>query len=80
MGLFSRSTKVSPVVAAVTTAPVFDAGTTAVDDIAGDYTLDITHTRIGFSADPADWAIVRELPAFLTALGEHRNWDRPVPV
>ena len=59
MGLFSRSTKVSPVVAAVTPAPVFDAGTTAVDDIAGDYTLDITHTRIGFSARHAMVTTVR---------------------
>jgi catalase len=26
--------------------------------------------------DAADWAIVRELPAFVEALGRHRNWDR----
>jgi polyisoprenoid-binding protein YceI len=29
---------------------VFDAATTAVDDISGDYTLDTSHTRLGFSA------------------------------
>ncbi len=28
--------------------------------------------------DPADWAIVRELPAFVAAVGKHRNWDRAV--
>ncbi|HEV7509155.1 MAG TPA: catalase [Thermoanaerobaculia bacterium] len=26
--------------------------------------------------DPEDWAIVRELPAFVAAIGMHRNWDR----
>ena len=51
MGLFNRSTKSS--------APVFDAGTSAVDDIAGDYTLDVTHTRIGFSARHAMVTTVR---------------------
>ncbi|HYJ27456.1 MAG TPA: YceI family protein [Nocardioides sp.] len=28
----------------------FDAPTTAIDDIAGDYTLDASHTRVGFVA------------------------------
>ena len=28
----------------------FDAPTTAIDDISGDYTLDITHSRLGFVA------------------------------
>ncbi len=28
--------------------------------------------------DPADWAIVRELPAFVAAVGKHRNWDRAI--
>ena len=36
--------------------------------------------RAGLSADPADWAIARDLPGFLTALGEHRNWDRTLPM
>jgi len=63
MGLFNRSTK--PATATTTTAvpapaaTVFDAGTAAVDDIAGDYTLDITHTRIGFSARHAMVTTVR---------------------
>src|SRR3954471_2911782 len=52
MGLFNRSLK-------TTTAPLFDAATAAVDDIAGDYTLDITHTRIGFSARHAMVTTVR---------------------
>jgi catalase len=33
--------------------------------------------------DPEDWAVVRELPAFVEAVGRHRNWDRaldPPPV
>lgn len=60
MGLFSRSTKsaaVAPVAAPA--APVFEAGTSAVDDITGDYVLDITHTRIGFSARHAMVTTVR---------------------
>ena len=56
MGLFNRSAKATTV---PTTAPVFDAATAAVDDIAGDYTLDITHTRIGFSARHAMVTTVR---------------------
>jgi len=28
--------------------------------------------------DPADWAIVSELPAFVAAVGKHRNWNRAV--
>ncbi len=58
MSLFSRST--TPKAPAAATAPsVFDAPTAAVDDIAGDYTLDITHTRIGFSARHAMVTTVR---------------------
>jgi polyisoprenoid-binding protein YceI len=58
VSLFSRST--APKVPAAATAPsVFDAPTAAVDDIAGDYTLDITHTRIGFSARHAMVTTVR---------------------
>jgi len=33
--------------------------------------------------DPEDWAVVRKLPAFVEAVGRHRNWDRaldPPPV
>jgi hypothetical protein len=26
--------------------------------------------------DRADWAIAREVPAFIGAVGKHRNWDR----
>jgi polyisoprenoid-binding protein YceI len=61
MGLFSRSTK--PAATATSPVPVsaaaFDAGTVAVDDLAGDYTLDVTHTRIGFSARHAMVTTVR---------------------
>ncbi len=28
--------------------------------------------------DETDWAIVRELPAFVAAVGRHRNWDRAI--
>ena len=28
----------------------FDTPTTALDDIAGDYTLDVSHSRLGFTA------------------------------
>lgn len=37
----------------------FDAATTAVDDISGSYTIDPTHTRIGFSARHAMVTTVR---------------------
>jgi len=37
----------------------FDAGTTVLDDIAGDYTIDPAHTRLGFSARHAMVATVR---------------------
>jgi len=60
MGLFNRTAK--PVTTTTTPVPAtadFDAGTVAVDDIAGDYTLDITHTRIGFSARHAMVTTVR---------------------
>ena len=64
MGLFNRSAKSStasgaPATPAVVGTSVFDAGTSAVDDIAGDYTLDITHTRLGFSARHAMVTTVR---------------------
>lgn len=62
MGIFTRSAKTNAVT--TPTAPgaapaVFDAGTNAVDDIAGDYTLDITHSRLGFSARHAMVTTVR---------------------
>ena len=28
----------------------FDTRTTAIDDITGDYTLDVSHSRLGFTA------------------------------
>src|SRR6478735_6719048 len=37
----------------------FDAPTTAVEDISGDYTIDPTHSRIGFSARHAMVTTVR---------------------
>lgn len=40
-------------------AEQFDAPTTAVEDISGDYTIDPTHTRIGFSARHAMVTTVR---------------------
>jgi polyisoprenoid-binding protein YceI len=60
MGLFNRSAKATTVsTAATSVAPVFDAATAAVDDLAGDYTVDVTHTRIGFSARHAMVTTVR---------------------
>ena len=37
----------------------FDAATPAVEDIAGDYTIDVSHTRLGFSARHAMVTTVR---------------------
>jgi polyisoprenoid-binding protein YceI len=54
MGLFNRT--------ATATAPAaeaFDAGTVAVEDITGDWTIDPAHTRIGFSARHAMVTTVR---------------------
>ena len=42
MNFFSRKTE--------TTTAVFDAPTTAIDDITGDYTIDASHSRLGFVA------------------------------
>lgn len=50
MGIFNRKTAV---------AETFDAPTTAVEDLTGDYTLDVTHTRLGFSARHAMVTTVR---------------------
>jgi polyisoprenoid-binding protein YceI len=41
------------------TAEQFDAPTTAVEDISGDYTIDPTHTRLGFSTRHAMVTTVR---------------------
>ncbi|MEX0427801.1 YceI family protein [Nocardioides sp. DS6] len=51
MGIFSRKTE--------TAAETFDAPTQVVDDISGDYTLDTSHTRLGFSARHAMVTTVR---------------------
>jgi polyisoprenoid-binding protein YceI len=61
MGMFNRSSKsAAPAATTEYAAPaVFDAGTTAIDDISGDYVLDVTHTRIGFSARHAMVTTVR---------------------
>jgi polyisoprenoid-binding protein YceI len=50
MGIFSRKSD---------SQPTFDAATTAVEDITGDYTIDPAHTRIGFSARHAMVTTVR---------------------
>jgi polyisoprenoid-binding protein YceI len=54
MSIFSRKAAT-----AETAAPVFDAGTTAVEDISGSYTIDASHTRVGFSARHAMVTTVR---------------------
>ena len=51
MGIFTKK--------AATATDVFDAPTTAVTDISGDYTLDTAHTRLGFSARHAMVTTVR---------------------
>jgi polyisoprenoid-binding protein YceI len=50
MSIFSRKTR---------TTDTFDAPTAAVEDITGDYTIDPTHTRLGFSARHAMVTTVR---------------------
>jgi catalase len=32
----------------------------------------------GVLRDPTDWALVEDVPAFMKAVGRHRNWDRQV--
>jgi polyisoprenoid-binding protein YceI len=49
--MFSRSKTATPT--------DFDAATHAVDDITGDYALDVTHSRLGFSARHAMVTTVR---------------------
>jgi len=51
MGIFSKK--------AAAATEVFDAPTAAVADISGDYTLDPSHTRLGFSARHAMVTTVR---------------------
>ncbi|MBA3528792.1 MAG: YceI family protein, partial [Propionibacteriaceae bacterium] len=63
MSIFSRNTKAAtePSVASTAGAAVldFDASTAASADITGDYTVDPTHSRIGFSARHAMVTTVR---------------------
>src|SRR4051812_48998995 len=51
MSMFAR-TKTTP-------TTDFEQGTQAVQDISGDYTLDVSHTRLGFSARHAMVTTVR---------------------
>ncbi len=55
MGIFTRKTAETT----ETSAHEFDAGTQAVDDISGDYVIDASHSRIGFSARHAMVTTVR---------------------
>ncbi|GAA1968236.1 YceI family protein [Nocardioides panacihumi] len=64
MGIFSRkrntpTSHVAPSRVAVPAGTTFDTPTAVVDDITGDYTLDASHTRIGFSARHAMVTTVR---------------------
>lgn len=51
MGIFSKKNTAE--------AEVFDAGTTVLEDISGDYTIDASHSRLGFSARHAMVTTVR---------------------
>ena len=53
MNFFNRSSKTAVL------DHTFDAPTTVVEDITGDYTIDPTHTRLGFSARHAMVTTVR---------------------
>src|SRR3546814_18019505 len=53
MSIFSRKNNAAPA------EPVFDAGTTALADISGEYTIDSSHTYIGFQARHAMVTTVR---------------------
>src|SRR5262245_35294627 len=58
MSIFSRKSTAD-------VEPVFDAATSAVEDISGAYTLDTTHSRLGFSARHAMVTTVRgSFPGF----------------
>jgi polyisoprenoid-binding protein YceI len=52
MSIFSRKTSAD-------VEPVFDAATSAVENISGAYAIDATHTRLGFSARHAMVTTVR---------------------
>jgi polyisoprenoid-binding protein YceI len=54
MGFLNRSKTSTAVL-----EPDFEAGTAAVEDISGDYTLDVAHSRLGFSARHAMVTTVR---------------------
>jgi polyisoprenoid-binding protein YceI len=54
MGFLNRSKSSTAVL-----EPDFDAGTAAVEDISGDYSLDVAHSRLGFSARHAMVTTVR---------------------
>ncbi len=54
MNFFNRNKSTTAVV-----ENTFDAPTTAVEDISGDYTIDAAHTRLGFSARHAMVTTVR---------------------
>ncbi|ROR92347.1 YceI family protein [Nocardioides aurantiacus] len=57
MGLFNRSDKSAD--AGTTATAVFDAPTAHLSDISGDYVIDASHSRIGFSARHAMVTTVR---------------------
>ena len=50
MGLFSRSPKTTPATPAAQTVVPAETASSFVSDIAGDYVLDPSHSRLGFSA------------------------------
>ena len=54
MGFLNRSKTSTAVL-----EPDFESGTAAVEDISGDYTLDVAHSRLGFSARHAMVTTVR---------------------
>ena len=60
MSMFSRTK--------TTTPTDFEQATQAVADITGDYTLDVSHTRLGFSARHAMVTTVR---------GQFQDFTRP---
>lgn len=60
MGFFSSRKSSTDVL-----EPTFEAGTSATDDVSGEYTLDVSHSRLGFSARHAMVTTVRgAFPAF----------------
>ncbi|NYG54082.1 YceI family protein [Nocardioides perillae] len=64
MGIFNRSesrtaTSTAPAPATAAPAGAFDAGTTALADVSGQYTIDASHSHVGFSARHAMVTTVR---------------------